>query len=234
MTPIVIAPVDLDCPHCGTRMKFYESAQSYYCPKKAGGCGAYGTQGRVYGKYQEHPCAVCGKTITTRSNYCRSCKTWIGGCQQCDVTWKHSHVVTRTCQHPSCGREYVTRKHSTPDREKRYCSDRCNRNMARLKYGQRQRTSRSKSKMARERKGRVTHDRVTLELLVAQEYRCSYCHELVDLTLPWNDAMALTADHTIPLADGGSDDPSNLTAMHRACNSRKGWRSSDSHCESVA
>jgi len=30
-----------------------------------------------------------------------------------------------------------------------------------------------------------------------------------------------TADHVVPRAHGGSDDPSNLRAAHRACNSAR-------------
>jgi 5-methylcytosine-specific restriction enzyme A len=33
-----------------------------------------------------------------------------------------------------------------------------------------------------------------------------------------------TADHVVAKARGGSDDPSNLRAAHRACNSAKGAR----------
>jgi 5-methylcytosine-specific restriction endonuclease McrA len=35
----------------------------------------------------------------------------------------------------------------------------------------------------------------------------------------------LTVDHIVPLADGGTDDPSNLRVCHRSFNSSKGSRS---------
>lgn len=38
----------------------------------------------------------------------------------------------------------------------------------------------------------------------------------------WCGRMAETADHVVPVAEGGSDDPGNLVAACRACNERRG------------
>lgn len=56
--------------------------------------------------------------------------------------------------------------------------------------------------------------RVSRQVLQRDGYICHYCG------LPG----ATTADHVIPKAKGGSDDPSNLVAAHNPCNASKGKR----------
>lgn len=233
---VVIAAVEfaLDCPLCGTRMTYYESTKQYYCPKKQGGCGAFGSQHNVKAYSERQPCVICGQDTST-GEHCRSCARWVSRCQQCDLPWVHSHTSVRTCRYPTCEREYVTRRYPRKDDERQWCSDRCRRNDYKRQYDQRRKAaSRTTSRLVRDRRGRISHPRQALEILVSQGYRCSACGELIDLTLDYRDAMALTEDHTVPLAQGGSDDRSNLTAMHRACNSRKGWKDSLSFTEEVA
>jgi len=48
-------------------------------------------------------------------------------------------------------------------------------------------------------------------VLVRDGYRCQYC-----------GAHADSVDHVVPRAEGGGDEPSNLRACCRKCNSRKG------------
>jgi 5-methylcytosine-specific restriction protein A len=56
--------------------------------------------------------------------------------------------------------------------------------------------------------------RVSRQILERDGYVCQLCGR----------PGATTADHVISKANGGSDDPSNLVAAHRLCNSRKGSR----------
>lgn len=56
--------------------------------------------------------------------------------------------------------------------------------------------------------------RVSRQVLERDGYVCQLCG------LPG----ATTADHVVPKARGGSDDPSNLVAAHNPCNARKGAR----------
>jgi 5-methylcytosine-specific restriction endonuclease McrA len=54
---------------------------------------------------------------------------------------------------------------------------------------------------------------------------CHLCGGAIDLALHWNDRMAWTLDHVVPL-DGDvyvhPHDESNLAPAHRKCNSSKG------------
>jgi 5-methylcytosine-specific restriction endonuclease McrA len=50
---------------------------------------------------------------------------------------------------------------------------------------------------------------------------CGICGEEIDLTLPRKDPMSLSADHIIPVEQGGSDHADNLMPAHRGCNQRK-------------
>lgn len=52
---------------------------------------------------------------------------------------------------------------------------------------------------------------------------CWICGELIDLAVRNPHPMSATADHVIPLHDGGSLlDPNNLRPAHRRCNVQRG------------
>jgi 5-methylcytosine-specific restriction endonuclease McrA len=54
------------------------------------------------------------------------------------------------------------------------------------------------------------------------------CGKEIDMTLHSNHPMSWTADHIIPLSDGGNPTAlSNLRPMHRSCNSKRGRASQD-------
>ena len=57
--------------------------------------------------------------------------------------------------------------------------------------------------------------RTRFEVLRRDNYTCRYCR---------STEHSLTIDHVTPVALGGSDDPSNLVACCRDCNSGKGAR----------
>ena len=66
----------------------------------------------------------------------------------------------------------------------------------------------------RKRRGSI---RLTAELAIRQRGLCGICNG----PLP-ADMTAIHRDHIVPLAAGGSDAPSNLQAVHAACNLAKG------------
>lgn len=47
---------------------------------------------------------------------------------------------------------------------------------------------------------------------------CFWCGHGFDLKLPVNHAGQLSADHIIPVRDGGGSGADNIRPMHRACN----------------
>lgn len=65
-------------------------------------------------------------------------------------------------------------------------------------------------------------DRVRLAVAERDRWTCAGCLEQIDPALRRPHPRALHVDHKIPLAAGGTDDPSNLAAMHADCNLRKG------------
>jgi 5-methylcytosine-specific restriction protein A len=56
--------------------------------------------------------------------------------------------------------------------------------------------------------------KISKQVLRRDGYRCQ-------LRLPGCSGLATTTDHVIPKARGGTDDPSNLAAACRSCNSAK-------------
>jgi 5-methylcytosine-specific restriction endonuclease McrA len=75
------------------------------------------------------------------------------------------------------------------------------------------------------RQGRSGHKWRTAQAQVfATETDCWLCGAYVDQTLPYNDRMARSVDHVVPMSAGG--DPlarSNLRLAHRQCNGAKGY-----------
>lgn len=63
-----------------------------------------------------------------------------------------------------------------------------------------------------------------LELGVRDGWRCHLCRKRVNRRLFSPHPMSPTADHLIPVKDGGSDDAENLRLAHRVCNTRRGTR----------
>jgi 5-methylcytosine-specific restriction endonuclease McrA len=47
------------------------------------------------------------------------------------------------------------------------------------------------------------------------------CTQQIDMSLKYPNPMAPSIDHQVPIARGGSNDPSNLRATHWICNVRK-------------
>jgi len=52
-------------------------------------------------------------------------------------------------------------------------------------------------------------------------WTCGICRGLVDRTLPKTDPLGPSIDHITPVAEGGTDDWSNLRLTHRTCNTSR-------------
>jgi hypothetical protein len=55
-------------------------------------------------------------------------------------------------------------------------------------------------------------------------WMCWLCQTAVDPAAPLNGKDGPTVDHVVPLAEGGSDDDSNVRLAHRSCNCRRRQR----------
>lgn len=53
---------------------------------------------------------------------------------------------------------------------------------------------------------------------------CQLCGDPIDPALPWPEPMSKTLDHVVPLANGGTHEPSNVQLAHALCNCIKGNR----------
>ena len=71
--------------------------------------------------------------------------------------------------------------------------------------------------------GRV-NGRARLAVFERDGWRCQLCHAVVDRSLAYPSPGMATIDHVIPLASGGSHDPSNWQTAHLGCNVEKGTR----------
>lgn len=60
------------------------------------------------------------------------------------------------------------------------------------------------------------------EIYARDGWVCQLCLEPIDPNLRYPDLMSPSIDHVIPLATGGSHEPSNVQAAHFLCNSIKG------------
>lgn len=59
------------------------------------------------------------------------------------------------------------------------------------------------------------------EAIVRRGGSCGICGRPVDTSLPATDPMGPSADHIIPVVDGGSNAMSNLRLTHLLCNMRR-------------
>lgn len=62
------------------------------------------------------------------------------------------------------------------------------------------------------------------EIYARDDWTCQLCCEPVDREATAPEALAPTLDHIIPLARGGTHEPSNVQCAHFICNSVKGDR----------
>ena len=53
---------------------------------------------------------------------------------------------------------------------------------------------------------------------------CAICGQPLNPDIPWPDPMCITADHIVPIAEGGHNN-GKLQACHRICNQKR-WSQS--------
>ena len=61
-----------------------------------------------------------------------------------------------------------------------------------------------------------------LDIAQRDNHRCHICGKPVDMSLSGRHPQGPTADHLLPVAAGGGDDPWNIALAHRRCNIKRG------------
>lgn len=118
-------------------------------------------------------------------------------------------VWTQGCC-PECGDDFC-RVSFNPDHLASYCSPRCRSRAA----DHRRRTLKTGSFVANVPRKRI-YER--------DGWRCQICHKAVNRKAVVPHPKAPTIDHIIPLAGGGTHEPSNVQLAHFMCNAIKGDR----------
>jgi hypothetical protein len=134
-----------------------------------------------------------------------------GPCLQCGQGWHTAKFCSQRCQTRSVrGIDEAEVRHcpvcdETIPRSRRadavFCGDRCS---AAVRNGSR--------------------GLGALALGKRDGWTCHLCHDPVDPALIWPHPYSGTADHVVPLALGGTNDPENIRLAHAVCNIKKGPR----------
>jgi 5-methylcytosine-specific restriction endonuclease McrA len=149
-------------------------------------------------------CVECGKLYIRNQKQGSYCSIKCYYKYYCN----NKHIES-TLECKECGAKFIKRY---GDKRRIFCSKGC------LKKNSR----RIRAVRKRIGKGKAIIDSFSLyQILVRDEYRCGICGKKIDVSLPYNDKMAATIDHIIPLSKGGLHCWNNVQAAHLSCNSAK-------------
>jgi hypothetical protein len=191
----------------------------YYCPKKQGGCGTQGAVKQLNdgtfqaGVRRTHTlqCASCGEKFRTANPYQQQTMK----CNHCTKTGPdHTPIVIKPCEW--CETLFVYRK--TRNRQRRFCTKRCMDLKARKDMQERR-----KNGDQPQHSFQITRDK-RLQIAYRYGYKCHLCHKLIDVSRRAPHPLALSIDHLIPQAEGGSHNLDNLAPAHFKCNSERAHR----------
>ena len=82
-------------------------------------------------------------------------------------------------------------------------------------------TETQRRRYQRRKANTVGHRYVLAEIAKRDNYRCHLCGKRVDMALSGRHPQGPTADHLIPVAHGGGDDPHNVALAHSRCNIKR-------------
>lgn len=112
----------------------------------------------------------------------------------------------------------------------RFCSKKC-----RNKWENRLREKR-KSKRTKQAKQNGKYDKgITLEKLYKRDHGiCYLCGKQLNLNAPYNDPLAPTIEHVIPIIKGGTHTWDNVRLACRSCNNKKGSKFSKEYIQKAS
>jgi Zn-finger nucleic acid-binding protein len=119
-----------------------------------------------------------------------------------------SRFVSSCC--PRCGTWWLSDRQRFTNQE-RYCSAKCARSDAKDRRRARKRDAFVENVYRR-------------EIFERDNWRCHLCGRAIDQTAQVPHPLSATIDHILPLARGGTHEPTNVAAAHFLCNSVKGDR----------
>lgn len=211
------------CPACCRGFVFQANSTGpdpVYCSRR---CRQWWTHWTVHARrvmalWADPPrCRVCEvpliqhgewpKRLPSHGKACAECRLYIH--EQSLTARDRCRVPWRTCA--DCGRHFVAKNLRRRPHRCRPCAA----------QAQQITDARKNLKRRRARQGltgatlRPLH---VAELAARDGAVCHLCRRPVDMSLPGTHAMGPTRDHLVPVAHGGSDEPSNLALAHRSCN----------------
>jgi hypothetical protein len=153
---------------------------------------------------------ACGLVKNRRSANCRKCR---------------KPLRVKSCV--SCGREFKPRFSSTV-----CCSQSCQikrtvacakaKALDKTERGERLRQRRRRASEKRRARGWRARFGRWRRICARDGWVCWLCSNPIDPLLLHPNRMSGTADHVVPLVDGGTDEDSNLRAAHYSCNCKRG------------
>ena len=156
-------------------------------------------------------CLSCGEPVGGTTGF----KKWCSG--RCEMRWRRAqpgHTEAARTSNPYIRTDRPT---SVPCRV-------CGEAIDLTVIGPSGRIQRSDIKVCKECRRRMGRSRVNVPFVYHRDGpACGICGEHVDITLRRGDdpVRCASVDHIIPLARGGTDDPTNLQLAHLGCNQRK-------------
>jgi 5-methylcytosine-specific restriction endonuclease McrA len=195
-----------DCRHCGREFETRRTDKKY--------CSV-GCQQRHGARV---PCE-CGQRKSRGNKWCRGCmkgkeyKIKSRQCAVCGVKFKPKNDKAKYCCLVCCHKGVTAKAHARhgiasvdePRRRRQARRRRASQNRWRKLACVGGTLEAGRWKRIGERDGWV----------------CWLCSDEVDPSAPLNSKYAPTADHVVPLDQGGSDGDDNLRLAHRSCNSRR-------------
>lgn len=222
-----------ECSQCGTEKEY----TTEYFPKRTNPIGlrkvckdCWNAKVRSYNKRTKPKklkvCGICNKDFIVnkdRRTYCSDeCKKEHERRQA--LKYYHEHLsaevlndyVTKECKH--CGEFFET---NTFSNVRLFCNDICANKYKKDKY----RNSSKKVADQRRRDERLKSARVAAvnreDIFKRDKYICQLCEEDIDMSLVVPHPLSATIDHIIPIAKGGTHEPSNVQLAHFMCNCKK-------------
>lgn len=208
----------LTCLHCSNT--FERERVKGQVPKWCPDCRRLGLR--------ERKCPGCGRIgVRPDSTHCSiGCKpsrgpielhpnpstlTWLPArhpAMRKPITYTQRVWVSGKCKR--CGQAFVIVDQLTTN----WCSKRCAK-------------ARGKARRRAAKKNAYVADVSPSQIYERDQWTCQLCNKEINRSVAVPHPQAVTLDHIIPLADGGTHEPVNCQTAHFICNSRKGDRGVD-------